>query len=173
MVALLGLEVDAIPIEPPSAPKDPDRVVLSELPLERLSPEEFEDFAASLLNAAHGPGSARRLGKSGHKQYGFDVIVQKDGRTVAAVQCKRVAQFGPAALGKAVREATMEADARYIFVSRTVQPAAYNEMLKHPGWDLWDKNTLSHRVHDLPKPDKARIVCWPTRPLRWPRPAHR
>lgn len=158
VVALLGLEAGAIPIEPPSAPRKPGRPVLSELPFERLSPEDFEDFAASLLNALHGPGSARRLGKSGHKQFGFDVIVQKDGRTVAAVQCKRVAQFGPAALGKAVREATMEADSRYIFVSRAVQPAAYSEMLKHPRWEVWDKNTLSHRVHDLPKPDKARIV---------------
>lgn len=155
---LLGLQVGAIPAEQRAAPRDPGRSVLSELPFERLSPEEFENFAVSLLNVIHGLGSARKLGKSGHAQDGFDVIVQKGGRTVAAVQCKRVAQFGPARVDKAVREAKKQADTGYIFVSRIVQPAAYEQMLKYPGWELWDKNTLSHRVHDLPEPDKARIV---------------
>ena len=158
VVALLGLQVGAIPAEQRAVPRDPGRTALSELPLERLSPDEFENFAASLLNAIYGPGSARKLGKSGHTQDGFDVIVQQAGRTVAAVQCKRVAQFGPARVDRAVRDAKIQADTGYIFVSRIVQPAAYEQMLKHPGWELWDKNTLSHRVHDLPESDKARIV---------------
>lgn len=158
VVATLGLRVGAMPTEQRVAPREPGRPVLAELPFERLSPDDFENFAASLLNAIYGLGSARRLGKSGHKQDGFDVIVQQAGRTVAAVQCKRVAQFGPAKVVKAVADATMTADKAYIFVSRIVQPAAYTTMLSYPGWELWDKSTLSHRVHDLPEPDRARLV---------------
>ena len=158
VVALLELQVGAIPAEQRMTSRHPGRPALSELPFERLSPDEFENFAASLLNAIYGLGSARRLGKSGHAQDGFDVIVQQSGRTIAAVQCKRVAQFGPARVNKAVLDAKTKTDMAYIFVSRIIQPAAYEEMLKHPGWELWDKNTLSHRVHDLPEPEKARIV---------------
>lgn len=158
VVATLGLQAGAIPAEYRRRPKEPGRPVLEELPFERLAPETFENFAAALLNAIHGPGSARKLGKSGHKQHGFDVIVQEAGRTVAAVQCKRVAQFGPAGIDKAIGEAKMQADTAYIFVSRIVQPSSYEHMLNYPGWELWDKNTLSHRLQNLHESDKAGIV---------------
>jgi transcriptional regulator with XRE-family HTH domain len=135
------------------------RARLAELPLEVLDPQEFEDFAVSLLKELYRQAAQPyRLGKSGHKQYGFDVVAEQDGRVRVAVQCKRVARFGPAEVNKAVAAAEMPADEAFIFLSKVASPPAHAAMRQHKTWQLWDRQRLSHAVHDLPLDASARIV---------------
>jgi len=132
---------------------------LAELPLDLLDPQEFEEFAVSLLRELYPQaGQPYRLGKSGHKQHGFDVVAEQDGRVRVAVQCKRVARFGPADVDKAVTAAEMPADEAFIFLSRVATPLAHAAMRQYQGWQLWDRQRLSDAVHDLPPAAAARIV---------------
>jgi transcriptional regulator with XRE-family HTH domain len=135
------------------------RARLAELPLDLLDPQEFEEFAVSLLKELYPQaGQPYRLGRSGHKQHGFDVVAEQDGRVRVAVQCKRVARFGPAEVNKAVGAAEMPADEAFIFLSRVATPLAHGAMREHRGWQLWDRQRLSDAVHDLPPGAAARIV---------------
>ena len=43
----------------------------------------------------------------------------------------------------------MDVGEAYIFLSRTASPDARAAMRAHRGWRLWDKNKLSHVVHEL------------------------
>lgn len=125
--------------------------LLAELPLEGLTAEEFEDFAVTLAGALHPDAEAYRQGKTGHKQDGFDVLVERDGQVLVGIQCRRVRQFGPREVSKAVTAATTEGmGTALIFLSRAASPDARAALRAHPGWQLWDKNKLSHKVHELP-----------------------
>ncbi len=123
--------------------------LLAELPFDELAPDEFEDFAVTLAGNLYPAGDSYRMGKSGHTQYGFDVVIERGGEVVAGIQCKRVQKFGPEEIHKAVGAAKMPVDDAYIFLSRTASPDARAAMRAHRGWRLWDKNKLSHVVHGL------------------------
>ena len=140
---------------PPAARRLPSGgALLAELPFEDLEPGEFEDFAVTLARCLYPGAEAYRQGKSGHTQHGFDVVVERDGMVLAGIQCKRAQRFGPWEVGKVVAAARMEVGAAYIFLSRVASPDARNALRRHHGWLLWDKNKLSHAVHDLPR-DRA------------------
>jgi transcriptional regulator with XRE-family HTH domain len=132
--------------------------LLAELPLEDLDPGEFENFAVTLAGDLYPGAEASRAGTSGHKQYGFDVVVEQNGEVLAGIQCKRVRQFGPQEVRKAVAAAEMNVGTALIFLSRPASPDALAAMRAHPGWRLWDKNKLSHKVHELPLDRSARLV---------------
>jgi transcriptional regulator with XRE-family HTH domain len=163
VAAALSLPPEAVSAaethHPESGRRYAGRARLAELPLDVLEPQEFEDFAVSLLKELY-PQARQpyRLGKSGHKQHGFDVVAEQDGRVRVAVQCKRVARFGPAEVNKAVAAAEMPADEAFIFLSKVATPLAHAAMRQHQGWQLWDRQRLSHAVHDLPPGASARIV---------------
>ena len=125
-------------------------MLLAELPFEDLEPGDFEDFAVTLARSLYPGAEPFRQGKSGHTQYGFDVVVERGGKVLAGIQCKRAQEFGPREVTKAVTAATMKADTALIFLSRTASPDARAALRAHRGWQLWDKNKLSHAVHDLP-----------------------
>ena len=124
--------------------------LLAELPLDELEPGDFEDFAVSLARCLFPGTEPYRQGKSGHTQYGFDVTVERDGKVLAGIQCKRVREFGPKDVDKVVAATTMKADKAFIFLSRAASPAARAAIRAHRRWQLWDKNKLSHVVHELP-----------------------
>ena len=124
--------------------------LLAELPFEDLEPGEFEDFAVTLASCLYPGAEAYRQGKSGHTQHGFDVVAERDGKVLAGIQCKRAQRFGPNEVSKAIAAATMEVGDAYVFLSRVASPDARNALRGHSGWQLWDKNKLSHAVHDLP-----------------------
>jgi hypothetical protein len=133
--------------------------LLAELPLEGLTAEEFEDFAVTLAGALYPDAEAYRQGKTGHKQDGFDVLVKRDGQVLVGIQCKRVRQFGPREVGKAVAAATTEGmGTALIFLSRAASPDARAALRAHPGWQLWDRNKLSHKVHELPLDSAVSLV---------------
>ena len=77
-------------------------------------------------------------------------MVERDGKVLAGIQCKRVREFGPQEVNKAVAAATMEVGTALIFLSRAASPDARAALRAHRGWQLWDKNKLSHIVHELP-----------------------
>lgn len=146
---VLHLPPDIVPQRP--GRQDPSGVpLLAELPFDNLAPAEFEDFAVSLAGALYPDAQAYRLGESGHAQHGFDVVVERDGKVVVGIQCKRVRRFGPHDVQAAITAATMEVATAMIFLSRSASPAARSVLRAHAGWQLWDKNKLSHAVHELP-----------------------
>lgn len=153
----LHLPADVVP--PAVAGGDPSGgVLLAELPFENLEPGDFEDFAVTLARSIFPGAEPFRQGKSGHKQYGFDVTVERGGKVVAGIQCKRVEEFGRAEVNKAVVAATMKVGTAMIFLSRTASPDARAAVRAHRGWQLWDKSKLSHAVHDLPLNQAVRLV---------------
>jgi hypothetical protein len=123
--------------------------LLAELPFDELSAEEFENFAVTLADSLYPGADSCRMGKSGHTQYGFDVVVEREDEVIAGIQCKRVQKFGPEEVHKAAAAAKMDVGEAYIFLSRTASPDARAAMRTHRGWRLWDKNKLSHVVHEL------------------------
>ncbi len=149
VATVLHLPPDVVPQEP--GRREPSgSALLAELPFENLAPDEFEDFAVTLVKALYPDTVAYRQGKSGHTQYGFDVVVERDGKVVVGVQCKRVQEFGPKEVKTAVAAATMKVGTAMIFLSRSASPDARATLREHRGWQLWDKNKLSHAVHELP-----------------------
>jgi transcriptional regulator with XRE-family HTH domain len=146
---------EVLPLPPGLVP--PDAVVrtpsggalLAELPFDELAPDEFENFAVTLAGHLYPGDDAYRMGKSGHTQYGFDVVVERDGEVAAGIQCKRVQKFGPEEVHEAVAAAKITVADAYIFLSRTASPDARAAIRAHRGWRLWDKNKLSHLVHEL------------------------
>jgi transcriptional regulator with XRE-family HTH domain len=137
-------------VPPQAAARTPSgSALLAELPLERLAPDEFENFAVTLAGNLYPEADSYRMGGSGHLQYGFDVVAERDGEVVAGIQCKRVQQFGPEDVHKAVAAAKIEVGDAYIFLSRAASPDARAAMRAYRSWRLWDKNKLSHVVHEL------------------------
>jgi len=146
---------EVLPLPPGLVPPDAalrtpsGGALLAELPFDELPPDEFENFAVTLSGNLHPGSDAYRMGKSGHTQYGFDVVVERDGEVAAGIQCKRVQKFGPEEVHKAVAAAKMPVGDAYIFLSRTASPDARAAIRAHRGWRLWDKNKLSHVVHEM------------------------
>lgn len=129
------------------------------VPLEELPEERFEDLIAELMTTMYPNGHATRYGGRGHKQYGIDILVTHNGANLATGQCKRHREFGPAAVAKAIDEATVTAPKNYLFLSRlTATPAARTEAGKHPNWELWDGEDISRYVRSLPRERAVRIV---------------
>ncbi|MGH3829755.1 MAG: helix-turn-helix domain-containing protein [Pseudonocardiaceae bacterium] len=149
VAAVLHLPPDVVPPKP-GHHELAGTAALSELPFENLAPDEFEDFAVTLAKALYPDAEPHRQGKSGHTQYGFDVVVERDGKVVVGIQCKRVQEFGPREVEKAVAAATMPVGTAMIFLSRAASPDARGTLRAHRRWQLWDKNKLSHAVHELP-----------------------
>lgn len=155
---------DALGLRDPAAPGAlraetvyPGRALVSELPLDMLSPDDFEEFTADLLAALHPGAFINRVGKTGHAQGGYDVHVESSGKLLLGAQCKRERQFGPVKVSEAVDEARKAAvedgaepvGSSVIALSRIASPGAREEMRKHPGWELWDRNDLSRKVRGL------------------------
>jgi hypothetical protein len=73
-------------------------------------------------------------------------------------QCKRVHQFGPRNVDKAIADHTRQAAKKFILLSRIASPRTRDAVQQHPGWDLWDKEDISRRVRTLPREQQLRLV---------------
>jgi hypothetical protein len=79
-------------------------------PVDCLDPDTFERFVEFVLGAQYrGRAEVRRAGKSGHKQDGLDLTVTFSDGTRYSYQCKRVQQFGPSEVDRAVAAHTAQA----------------------------------------------------------------
>lgn len=126
-------------------------------PIDRLDPVTFEAFASYFAQERFPSGQVRRLGKTGHTQDGGDVVLDADGKRTL-IQCKRVDQFGPAQVAKAIAAASgYEADAFVLALSRIASPQAATALDK-AGWVLWDLDYFSREIRRLPPESQDRLV---------------
>src|SRR5262249_42904835 len=78
---------------------------LAMLPVQALSPEEFENFSADLARHLFPEAHPTRNGPpSGSRQDGADVIMRAQSGELIAIQCKHVKEFGPARVRQVVGE---------------------------------------------------------------------
>ena len=132
------------------------------LPLAGLTPERFEDFTVEIVKALVPGAHVTRFGGPGDTQDGIDVLAtySKTGEVQATAQCKRHATFGKAAVTKAVNAVKIDAAQHHLFLSReTASPGARTEMSNHPGWTLWDGESISQYIqHQMPLDAAVRLV---------------
>ncbi|PVG81202.1 hypothetical protein DDE18_18795 [Nocardioides gansuensis] len=132
------------------------------LPLAGLTPERFEDFTVEIVKALVPRAHVTRFGGPGDTQDGIDVLAtdSKTGEVLATAQCKRHATFGKAAVKKAVDAVKIDAAQHHLFLSReTASPGARTEMSNHPGWTLWDGESISQYIqHQMPLDAAVRLV---------------
>lgn len=127
-------------------------------PIEHLDPVTFEYFTADVVQRMCRDAEVRRVGSSGHKQDGLDVIaVLADGRRIG-LQCKRVARFGPADVKRAVAAYSSDTDRQILVLSRVASPQAAEELRKAPGWTLWDQDDISRIIRGLSVHDQEQLV---------------
>lgn len=129
------------------------------LPLSALPPETFESFCAALLHRIYQPrgGTVQRYGGTGHKQHGIDIVVTGPFGT-HSFQCKRVTEFGPQKVHTAVAEQTYAAELKVLLLSSVASPSSRDAMAAHAGWELWDREDITRRLHDLPLVDRLDVV---------------
>ncbi|MFI5502346.1 helix-turn-helix domain-containing protein [Nocardia asteroides] len=160
----LGIEPDALfvaaghpsTLGPSGGVSQPVRPLLGSLPFHQLTPERFELACASILDHRHPGGHTARYGGSGETQYGIDLVTIIDGVRYATGQCKRHKTFGAAAIEQAVAAVDQPATINYLFLSREIATAdARDEIENHPGWMLWDGESMSRYVRERMSDDDA------------------
>jgi transcriptional regulator with XRE-family HTH domain len=127
-------------------------------PVDGLSPESFERFSQSALEYLYPDAAVHAVGGQGHTQQGADIDVAFPDGTCHTFQCKRVLQFGPRDVAKAVAEHTRQAAKKFILLSRIASPRTRAAVQQHPDWDIWDKEDISRRVRTLPPEQQLRLV---------------
>lgn len=129
------------------------------LPLAALPPDTFESFCAALLHRIYHRrgGTVHRYGGTGHKQHGID-IVAKGSFGTHAFQCKRVNEFGAQKVHTVAGEQNYDAELKVLLLSSVASPKARDAMAAHAGWELWDREDITRRLHDLPLNDRLDLV---------------
>jgi transcriptional regulator with XRE-family HTH domain len=127
-------------------------------PVDGLSPESFERFSQSVLQYIYSDAAVHAVGGQGHTQEGADIDVAFPDGACHTFQCKRMLQFGPRDVDKAVAAHTRQATRKFILLSRIASPRTRAAVRQHPGWDLWDKEDISRQVRTLPREQQLRLV---------------
>jgi transcriptional regulator with XRE-family HTH domain len=129
------------------------------LPLSALPAETFESFCAALLHRMYKlrEGTVQRYGGAGHKQHGIDIYATGPFGT-HSFQCKRVNEFAPQKVLTAVAEQTYVADLKVLLLSSVASPSSRDALATHPDWELWDREDITRRLHDLPLVDRVDLV---------------
>ena len=129
------------------------------LPLSALAPSTFESFCAELLTRRYRAkgGTVSRYGGPGSKQHGIDIVVTGPFGT-HTFQCKRVDEFGAQKVHTAVAEQTYASDLKVLLLSNVASPKARDAMAAHEGWELWDREDLTRRLHELSFDDRVDLV---------------
>jgi transcriptional regulator with XRE-family HTH domain len=127
-------------------------------PIDALSSDSFERFCFHFLLRLYPNAKVHRAGASGHTQEGLDIEVTLPGNKRHTFQCKRVDEFGPAKVDKAIRDHTRKAQKKFILLTRIASPQARDAVQRHAGWDIWDKEDVSLRIRSLPKHEQINLV---------------
>jgi len=136
------------------------------LPTPWLSDSGLEDFVERLLYSERLLGSdtrhvqhIERWGVSGDKQDGIDLFGRFNDGTRACWQVKQLKKLSRDDVRAAVRAMTFdEADEVYLVYGGIATAQAREEMLKHPGWTLIDRRTLTEMVRLLPQLTQQDII---------------
>ncbi len=129
------------------------------LPLSALHPDTFESFCAAFLGRLYrsGGGKVHRYGGTGHKQHGIDIVATGPFGTYT-FQCKRVNEFGAQKVHTAVAEQTYIADLKVLLLSSVASTKARDAMVVHIDWELWDREDITRKFHDLAMSDRLDLV---------------
>lgn len=128
-------------------------------PVHGLTAESFERFSFYLIQKLYRGRNAQvhRAGESGHSQGGIDISVRGED-WLHTFQCKRVAEFGPKKVAAVVAAQTVDADKKVLMISTVASPQARDEVARHAGWELWDREDISLHVRSLPLADQRELV---------------
>ena len=154
---------------------------LQELPLSKLTWQNFEKLCFGLARSEADVECCRIHGEVGHDQDGIDLFARKAGREKWTVyQCKRVQDFGPAAIEAAVRDfldgGLVARTERFVLCSseslralkRWEAVEKMRDELQRQGMELevWDSLELNARLKEKPElvadffhEDWARSFC--------------
>lgn len=129
------------------------------LPLSALAPETFESFCAALLARYYRPlrGDVHRYGGQGSDQQGIDIVARGPFGTYS-FQCKRVNEFGAQKVHAVVGEQKFKADLKVLLLSCVASPKARDAMAAHADWQLWDREDITRKLHELPRVDGVDLV---------------
>lgn len=127
-------------------------------PLGGMDPASFERLVADFVQARNPNARVHRAGGTGHTQDGIDVEAEWDDGRRHTFQCKRVAEFGPAKVEKAVAADATQADRKFLVLSRVASPQARAALSKYPNWELWDSDDISRMLRELPQEELRRLV---------------
>lgn len=141
-----------------SSSRSPNTSVDQPFPVDGMDPASFERLIADLVQARHPDARVHRAGGTGHKQDGIDVAAEWDDGRRHTFQCKRVSEFGPAKIEKAVAADTTKAEQKFLVLSRVASPQARTALAKHPNWELWDSDDISRMLRQLPQEELRRLV---------------
>ena len=158
LARVLRTEAEKLLIAAGYAPKTTVASFDKPFPVDGLSPESFERFSQSVLEYLHPDAKVHAVGGQGHTQEGADIDVTFPDGTRHTFQCKRVVQFGPRDVDKAVAEHTRQAEKKFILLSRIASPRTRAAVRRYPDWDIWDKEDFSRRVRTLPSDQQLRLV---------------
>ncbi|MEI6621837.1 MAG: helix-turn-helix domain-containing protein [Actinomycetes bacterium] len=137
----------------------PVRPMLTQLPLDNLTPGDFENFCCDLFQLLLPRAQVSRFGGAGHKQDGIDLVAELQDGTRYAYQCKRHQTFGPAAVAAAAEAADFPASRHHLLLSRTASPEARKAVARLDCWFLYDREDLSRMVRqELNQDDARRLV---------------
>lgn len=129
------------------------------LPLNSLRPDSFENFCADFLTRYYRDrsGVVNRFGGTGSEQFGIDIEVRGPS-FVHSFQCKRVDEFGAQKVHTAVAAQTYQADLKVLLLSNIASPAARLAIVRHEGWQLWDRVDISAKFRELSMIDRRDLV---------------
>ena len=127
-------------------------------PIDLLSPDGFERFCFFFLSKFYPTAIVHRAGGSGHTQYGIDIEAIFESGETHTFQCKREKEFGPQKVKNAIAAHTREATKNVLLLSRVASPQARDELRKHSGWELWDKEDIAKKIRSLPKIEQINLV---------------
>jgi transcriptional regulator with XRE-family HTH domain len=134
----------------------PVRPLTPTLPLNRLSPTQFELFSKDFISIITGV-VAHLYGTQGSKQDGIDLYADTaEGRM--SYQCKRHKQFGQEDVKNTVAANSFEATRHHLLLTRIATTGARNAISKYDNWILWDIVDISRTIQALPKDDALWII---------------
>ncbi|WP_216327367.1 restriction endonuclease [Deinococcus aestuarii] len=125
------------------------------LPLGDLAPSEFESFCADLIRLQPGVQRCARLGVSGDKQDGIDLIADLAGGRRRVIQCRRWRRFTRSDAERTLQEARYPADEHMLLLASVATATPRRVLENAPGWTIWDADDVAREVRCLP-PDPAR-----------------
>jgi hypothetical protein len=133
---------------------------VTHLPVDRFADgATFEQFIAYFVEALYPEAEVRRTGGSGHAQAGIDVEANLPNGRRLVFQCKHVSRFGPADVRETVATYSAGPAEKYLVLSRVASPQAAEEVRRHEGWTLWDRDDLSRILRHKLSPDaQCRLV---------------
>lgn len=143
----------------PMKTRPPVRPAETLLPLrsENLSWKQFETFSEQLtLALAKKPPT--HFGKQGEKQHAIDAYVDVEPDTRWTLQFRQVGAFRPASAKKLVKETTIPAAKRFLFLACEASTTVRSFFEALPEWELWDIRDVSLYVRTMPPEEGRRLV---------------